>query len=59
VIYRNRDRAQRNSGLSYLNAIHACPLFPLKIGGGWPLTGLIANSHMDVDWVRVYSLPTE
>ena len=26
-------------------------------GGGWPLTGLVANSHMDVDWVRVWSLP--
>lgn len=26
-------------------------------GGGWPLTGLIANSHMDVDWVRVWALP--
>ena len=26
-------------------------------GGGWPLTGLVANSHMDVDWVRVWALP--
>ena len=24
-------------------------------GGGWPITGLIANSHMDVDWVRVWA----
>jgi hypothetical protein len=24
-------------------------------GGFWPLSGLIANSHMDVDWVRVWS----
>ena len=28
-------------------------------GGGWPLTGLIANSHMDVDWVRVWALPED
>jgi len=26
-------------------------------GGGWPITGLVANSHMDVDWVRVWALP--
>jgi hypothetical protein len=26
-------------------------------GGFWPLSGLIANSHMDVDWVRVWALP--
>ena len=26
-------------------------------GGGWPLTGLVANSHMDVDWLRVWALP--
>jgi beta-glucanase (GH16 family) len=25
-------------------------------GGFWPLSGLIANSHMDVDWVRVWAL---
>lgn len=24
----------------------------------WPLTGLVANSSLDIDWVRVYSLPT-
>ncbi|MDD5262925.1 MAG: family 16 glycosylhydrolase [Methylacidiphilales bacterium] len=29
-----------------------------NIGGGWALTGLVANSEMDVDWVRVWSLPT-
>jgi beta-glucanase (GH16 family) len=29
-----------------------------NIGGWWPHTNLIANSHMDVDWVRVWSLPT-
>jgi hypothetical protein len=27
-------------------------------GGGWAITGLVANSQMDVSWVRVYSLPT-
>ncbi|MFA4944651.1 MAG: family 16 glycosylhydrolase [Lentisphaeria bacterium] len=26
-------------------------------GGFWPLSGLIANSHMDVDWVRVWAPP--
>jgi hypothetical protein len=26
-------------------------------GGFWPLSGLIANSHLDVDWVRVWALP--
>jgi hypothetical protein len=29
-----------------------------NIGGGWALTGLVANSEMDVDRVRVWSLPT-
>ena len=24
-------------------------------GGFWPITGLISNSHMDVDWVRVWA----
>jgi beta-glucanase (GH16 family) len=27
------------------------------LGGGWPLSGVVENSHMDVDWVRAYSLP--
>ena len=27
------------------------------LGGGWPLTGMVNNSHLDVDWVRVYQLP--
>ena len=27
------------------------------IGGGWPLSGLVANSSFEVDWVRVYALP--
>lgn len=27
------------------------------LGGGWPLTGMVNNSVMKVDWVRVYSLP--
>ena len=37
---------------SYLN----CPMYitlEYNNGGGWPLTGLVANSHLDVDWVRV------
>jgi hypothetical protein len=29
------------------------------LGGGWPLDGMVNNSHMDVDWVRVYSLPQQ
>jgi beta-glucanase (GH16 family) len=29
-----------------------------NINGGWPLTGLVANSSLDVDWVKVYSLPS-
>lgn len=28
------------------------------LGGGWPLDGMVNNSSLDVDWVRVYSLPT-
>ena len=28
------------------------------IGGGWPLSGMVNNSSLNVDWVRVYSLPT-
>ena len=27
------------------------------IGGGWPMYGIVNNSGMNVDWVRVYSLP--
>lgn len=27
------------------------------LGGGWPLSGAVNNSHLDVDWVRAYSLP--
>jgi beta-glucanase (GH16 family) len=27
------------------------------IGGGWPLSGIVNNSSLNVDWVRVYSLP--
>jgi hypothetical protein len=27
------------------------------LGGGWPLTGMINASSMQVDWVRVYALP--
>ncbi|MGC8744654.1 MAG: glycoside hydrolase family 16 protein [Verrucomicrobiia bacterium] len=30
-----------------------------NIGGWWPLHGLVANSHLDVDWIRVWSLPEE
>src|SRR5206468_12564526 len=28
------------------------------LGGGWPLSGMVDGSHLDVDWVRVYSLPS-
>jgi hypothetical protein len=28
------------------------------LGGGWPLDGMVDGSHLDVDWVRVYALPT-
>jgi len=28
-----------------------------SIGGGWPLDGLVANSKVEIDWIRVYSLP--
>ena len=27
------------------------------LGGGWPLTGMVNDSVMKVDWIRVYSLP--
>jgi beta-glucanase (GH16 family) len=27
------------------------------VGGGWPTTGMVNNTALDVDWVRVYSLP--
>jgi beta-glucanase (GH16 family) len=27
------------------------------IGGGWPLSGMVNNSDLSVDWVRVYALP--
>ena len=27
------------------------------LGGGWPLTGMVNNSSLSVDWVRVYQLP--
>jgi hypothetical protein len=30
-----------------------------NIGGGWPLTGVVANSELDVDWVRVWALPAK
>ncbi|MDD5674589.1 MAG: glycoside hydrolase family 16 protein, partial [Chitinivibrionales bacterium] len=26
-----------------------------NIGGWWPVSGVVANSHMDVDWVRVWA----
>ena len=28
------------------------------LGGGWPLSGMVDNSSFNVDWVRVYSLPS-
>jgi len=28
------------------------------LGGGWPLTGMVNNSTLNVDWVRVYALPS-
>jgi beta-glucanase (GH16 family) len=28
------------------------------LGGGWPLSGMVNNSSFNVDWVRVYSLPS-
>lgn len=27
------------------------------LGGGWPLSGMVNNSSLNVDWVRAYSLP--
>jgi beta-glucanase (GH16 family) len=42
---------------SYLNT----PFFvqvDYALGGGWPLSGMVNNSSFNVDWVRVYSLPT-
>jgi hypothetical protein len=27
------------------------------LGGGWPLSGMVNGSAMQVDWVRAYSLP--
>ena len=29
------------------------------LGGGWPLSGVVNNSHLDLDWVHVYSLPSQ
>lgn len=43
---------------SYLNSPMYMTL-EYNIGGWWPITGLVANSHMDVDWVRVWALPEE
>lgn len=40
----------------YLNAPMYMTL-EYNVGGAWPLTGLISNSHMDVDWVRVWAPP--
>lgn len=28
------------------------------IGGGWPLEGVVSNSKLEIDWIRVYSLPS-
>jgi beta-glucanase (GH16 family) len=28
------------------------------LGGGWPLSGMVNNSSMLVDWIRVYALPS-
>jgi beta-glucanase (GH16 family) len=28
------------------------------LGGGWPLSGMVNGSSLNVDWVRVYALPT-
>ncbi len=49
-------KAEFNTPTKYLNS-HMYITLEYNIGGGWPLTGVIANSHMDVDWVRVWKLP--
>lgn len=28
------------------------------LGGGWPLSGMTNNSSLNVDWIRVYALPS-
>ena len=49
-------KGEYDTPTSYLNSPMYMTL-EYNNGGGWPLTGLIANSHMDVDWVRVWALP--
>ncbi|MDD5261388.1 MAG: discoidin domain-containing protein [Methylacidiphilales bacterium] len=47
---------QISTPTSYLTA----PFYVMidyALGGGWPLTGMVNNSSLNVDWVRVYSLP--
>ncbi|MGI8569617.1 MAG: glycoside hydrolase family 16 protein [Methylocella sp.] len=36
-------------------AIGKCVLVDYALGGGWPLTGVINGSHLDVAWVRVWT----
>ncbi len=47
--------AQFLTPTSYLNAPMYITL-EYNVGGFWPVTGLIANSKMEVDWVRVWAL---
>ena len=51
-------KGEFNTPTAYLNSPMYMTL-EYNIGGFWPMTGLIANSHMDVDWVRVWALPGE
>ena len=49
-------KAEFPAPTSYLNSPMYITL-EYNTGGYWPMYGLIANSHMDVDWVRVWALP--
>lgn len=33
-------------------------LLEYNIGGNWPLDGLVANSQFEIDWARVYTMPS-
>jgi hypothetical protein len=49
-------KGEYDTPTKYLNAPMYMTL-EYNTGGFWPMTNLIANSHMDVDWVRVWALP--
>ena len=51
-------KAQFDTPTKYLNS-HMYMTLEYNTGGGWPITGLVANSHMDVAWVRVWALPED